>query len=706
MFAVVWTNTDGERYDGETYEHGGDAATVSKRVNAELAAAGDDRRTRVVKLDPSECADVETVTAYGHTGADAVPYGGAAAAFVRDDEAAREWYAGRPGETYGEYMDRRRHNAGRIPADGITWRRREFGRDVMRPDWIGADWYVESDVYALHYPYVSEVDPSKLCYTQSEQHGRDDRQTRTTPGRYLKQHFGDVLTDAEIQRLALEWSTTFAPRELKLATTPDDVERVYVNGPRSCMSHAAHSFDSPEHPTRVYAAGDLAVAYLADPDDASHITARGICWPERATYAEYGMYGDTARLRGALHDAGYEPGSMDGARLLRIECGGGFVVPYLDIADGITDDGDYLRVGGYDIDASSTCGVSGNRAYCDACGEGFDPEYNSYATVDGDMWCHGCCECSAVFCCECEEYTHAENASEVRGRYGTDWACSVCVSDWYGECAECAEIHHLDGVCEGPDGETLCDGCARELVTACDVCYADVYTDDVAECDDGYACAECAADMDDGDDGDTADPTHGRRRYVPPVPDSTDPAQYVCIAPGASSRTYRVIPADSREVRTLAGRWYTPPVAGCPHVEDPGRPYQYAVLHSHAFEDPRAGRPVVVAATGPHAGAVVPYFTADIPDNLASIRRGTLGGRRVYTVREGYAFVTRPDGRDVLRYPDGVHEHADACPSHPWPCQTVPTRYHGTSLASTIEWHTDPTRYYSCAHNRMAHGPV
>lgn len=94
-------------------------------------------------------------------------------------------------------------------------------------------------------------------------------------GRWLKKYFSYRFTDKEIAYLA-EWEAKGSPSipegyTLHFATTPDEIEHVYAKGPRSCM-HGSPS-------VRTYGAGDLAIAYVTNPDN--KIVCRALTWPER-----------------------------------------------------------------------------------------------------------------------------------------------------------------------------------------------------------------------------------------------------------------------------------------------------------------------------------------------------------------------------------------------------------------------------------------
>ena len=93
-------------------------------------------------------------------------------------------------------------------------------------------------------------------------------------GRFLKKY---TDWDArKIELLASLETTAEVPEGLfvfSLASTPDEIERVYAERSiDSCMTGRTGA--------RAYGAGDLAIAYLADPET-NTVLARAICWPDR-----------------------------------------------------------------------------------------------------------------------------------------------------------------------------------------------------------------------------------------------------------------------------------------------------------------------------------------------------------------------------------------------------------------------------------------
>lgn len=333
-----------------------------------------------------------------------------------------------------------------------------------------------------HYAHASKSKPGYVAYTESPEKGMQDRQTRKRAGSYLREFWPD-MADSEVQRLALICDNDAAPRELLTADSADDFERVYTEGPSSCMSYEVDYFESSEHPTRAYAGYDLAIGYIESED---RITGRAVLWPAEMLHSV--IYGDIERMQKALTDAGYSEGTLEGARLSKIEdynrCGV-YVLPYIDDTYAVNDCGDWFEIAEYgDIRADGVNGLSEPSLECTNCGESLDPDDCNH--VDGDpycydcsMWCEVCEECATegtyiesseqhvceycrdqhfTACESCHEYI--EDCTIIDHTNGSH--CEDCFMDEYTSCVECDDsIAHGDAH-ENEDGDPVCEDCAPE----------------------------------------------------------------------------------------------------------------------------------------------------------------------------------------------------------------------------------------------------
>lgn len=366
---------------------------------------------------------------------------------------------------------------------GVDWKAREQEKfdsgEYTRLPWCSEEWYRAYSPAVDHYAHVSTDDPSKIAYTPDDRHGREDRQLRTRPGKYLRKYFPD-LSPQQIQELAGRFAGANERNELKFAHTADDIEKVYLNGPRSCMSHDIGNFSSPVHPTRAYAAGDLAVAFIGDGDD---ITARAVCWPEK--HVRSTIYGDAARLGPLLEEAGFGIDNQNfyGARLAKIPHDCSWVAPYMDGAYSVEIGVEFLVISKCgELSCDTTTGVIGGMA-CDSCGDTM-PLDDSRSVGDA-TWCEGCFDDHAFYCGSCEECYHNDCANSV----GDAVWCDDCTSTGAFCCKHCEE-YHSDSDGTAVDGDTWCESCASNHATFCEHCEESSASDHI-EIDGETWCSAC-----------------------------------------------------------------------------------------------------------------------------------------------------------------------------------------------------------------------
>ena len=190
------------------------------------------------------------------------------------------------------------------------WRDRERKRfetgEYTPVLWVKQKWWKD---IPDHFAHVAVKDKTRIAYTPDAEKGEADRQTSTTPGKYLKQFFGDVLPEWQIRDFAMEHANKYEDIELCFANTPEEIQEAYkpyVGG--SCFSGTTNA--------NLYGSGDFAVAYIKR---GGKITGRTICVPERKVYTR--CYGDECRLQALLEKAGYRLSTAgkdyDGLRLLK-----------------------------------------------------------------------------------------------------------------------------------------------------------------------------------------------------------------------------------------------------------------------------------------------------------------------------------------------------------------------------------------------------
>ena len=304
-----------------------------------------------------------------------------------------------------------------------------------------------------HFAHLSLKFAGQVAFTKSSEHGMLDRQTVMRPGRYLEQFFPDERVERRTKWIGIVSSLK---SNLHIATTPDEIERVYIGGPESCMSHEQGDYACDEHPVRVYGNSDLAVAYCGAIDEAN---GRAIVWPAKKIHGR--VYGSEAVMVALLEQAGYTRTHTEtewiGAKIRCLENDDGrYIMPYLDIADTI----DITRIEGKRwcivagrngaYNARNTDGRSGPRSSCGHCGTGI---------ADDETLCESCLDNSCC-CPDCDEPNWDDNS----GGY-----CASCYES-YSTCEHCDDVTHGDNTHYlDRQGITICDSCYAGICT-CEVC--------------------------------------------------------------------------------------------------------------------------------------------------------------------------------------------------------------------------------------------
>lgn len=368
-----------------------------------------------------------------------------------------------------DYGWTQRYKVSKVTSDDSreAWKIRErakFDSGEYQPTpWNTENWYVSRlhDSYpnlTHHFCHLSKSKPGYVAFTECNDHGEADRQTRIRVGRYLRRFSG--LDDVAVSHLAARCGVIINPPTLQFADESLDIVRVYTSGPSSCMSHHSGDYATEVHPCFVYGAGDLSVAYIetgepgddGDDEGDKRITARAVCWPAKNTYGN--IYGDEERLEPLLEDAGYERAdSFYGARLLHIPHNGTVVAPYMDDdnrAASVSADGKHLIIGDGPLDLQeNTNGTADcSMARCPNCGEYYDSDdEGTYVSGEDLYWC-GSCVSDDSFYCECCSSNHAIANTDSHTCNDGNTVCDRC-AERYGHFEECGTVR-MQGqdVCE------------------------------------------------------------------------------------------------------------------------------------------------------------------------------------------------------------------------------------------------------------------
>lgn len=362
------------------------------------------------------------------------------------------------------------------------WRAREAkrmadGTYVPLP-WAGQPWWEGlKDIHGDHFPHMSLEKQALIAFTESADKGSADIQTPLKPGRYLEKHFGTVINKYVIRDLCTIVSAKFEDNRLQFATTEEDIEEVFTQGPSSCMSKEASAYNSGGiHPVRTYAAGDLQVAYLRRE---GRVVARCVVWPEKKLYNNF--YGDRGRLEPLLVKAGYKggPRAPVGARLLKFKSkkeGNKFtyIVPHVDNAAGVRDAGEFLIVAASGEDCLQAPGGSGHTEVCGfkciECGnDALAQRHVQSAYIDDrkqDFVCKACAKDRVVQCSYTGYFVLKTNATQVKGR-NAGWCWTKVAPEATFTCAGTGNVCWVQERVVLPDGTTWSKPYAEKHARLC-----------------------------------------------------------------------------------------------------------------------------------------------------------------------------------------------------------------------------------------------
>ncbi len=147
------------------------------------------------------------------------------------------------------------------------------GSGWKRVCWTSRTWFKPKP---WHYVHQSTQDPNQIAYYPTIRHLIEGREVRTRPGRYLQQHFADVLSEKDIRNEANAQAFYAAPVQLNFVDNddPDGWEWVYEHGHgfTSCMVYNRDSrylsggLCGENHPVRIYArpGNGLRLAWLGN----------------------------------------------------------------------------------------------------------------------------------------------------------------------------------------------------------------------------------------------------------------------------------------------------------------------------------------------------------------------------------------------------------------------------------------------------------
>ncbi len=215
--------------------------------------------------------------------------------------------------------------------------------------------------------HMDPAKPTMIRFIRDDKDGQRGRYTSMTVGRFLSRFRSHEFTQDEIEKYCAVIGLDMEVSKLHVENSEDAFERIYLNGPHSCMAYEAkHDRYGTEniHPVRLYGDLDLAVAYIIRAGD---ITGRCLVWPETKIHGR--IYGDQKRMRLRLEEEGYkEDWDFTGARLhFQKNEYGEIRAPYVDgeLRGDISEDQKYIILS---KDGSLVLQSDSGTVYTDRCG--------------------------------------------------------------------------------------------------------------------------------------------------------------------------------------------------------------------------------------------------------------------------------------------------------------------------------------------------
>ncbi len=350
------------------------------------------------------------------------------------------------------------------------------------------EYYAETNGTKLsHFAHLSLKNMPQIAYTDNDRNGVDDRQRSLRIGRYLTRFCKYKLSEKRILELVDEHNAMFDVRESFVATTPDEIANVYLNGPSSCMSHSVDRYQTGEiHPVEIYGAGDVGVFYLRDND--GDISGRALVALQSKIYGR--IYGDCARMEASLAQAGYRPdddnNGFNGCKLHIMKNEEAEVIaPYFDGAYQavVVTETDVANQLNYQMYMANPKTVSMLRSI-----ETYACEQTSGLAEDSER----------IMCESCED--SIDEGDQYYSEDGNQTIlCQSCFDETHNQCDHCGDTEHNDNLCWVESAQVdLCHQCHYEISSRCSVCEETYLHDDLNvtddDDDDGVRCEECHAD--------------------------------------------------------------------------------------------------------------------------------------------------------------------------------------------------------------------
>lgn len=134
------------------------------------------------------------------------------------------------------------------------WHQLQQRKHPLHPAVVAALKFAPADNWQqllLEWPHVDQTDVTRLAYIRNERAGETDRPTSTSLGKYLRQHWPNML-DHHIRDYVAKYATV---GEFRIERTTEAIVDAVQNGPSSCMQWESDDDidDLGCHPYEVYA---------------------------------------------------------------------------------------------------------------------------------------------------------------------------------------------------------------------------------------------------------------------------------------------------------------------------------------------------------------------------------------------------------------------------------------------------------------------
>jgi hypothetical protein len=313
------------------------------------------------------------------------------------------------------------------------------------------------------------------------------RPVRMNPGKFIRKLL-PYLSDSELESIVSDLKRSHSPLEFDLIVSNTQESFVEAYETYHCPKRSPAFIGFPYklkrldsscmrgdagtsiHPAAAYAGPDLVIVYAKE-KLSGKIGARVVAYPDKKTCSFIYTVDDAATqlVCDYLMQEEYKQTGLKGARVSKVECDDGWLMPYVDDHSFCDDIGEYFQLGWGDICCQNVSGFIVNtedQNYCDSCNEYTSDELT--IVESGDCVCSFCLE-NYVYSELMDEYIYAENSYrsgngdiateryfdrngyilDANGEYQIESECVEYEGEYYHESSPCVcsingELYHED----------------------------------------------------------------------------------------------------------------------------------------------------------------------------------------------------------------------------------------------------------------------